>query len=99
MELDELKAKKEAPEWMSQESLNTLLGGYLLENETPREMYRRVSDSAAKYLNKPELADKFFNLMWKNWLCPASPVLSNTGTNRGFNISCFGSIPESDSVD
>ena len=32
----------------------------------------------------------FFEYIWKGWLCLASPVLSNTGTDRGFPISCFG---------
>ena len=27
--------------------------------------------------------------MWTGWLCLASPVLSNTGTDRGLPISCF----------
>jgi ribonucleoside-diphosphate reductase alpha chain len=36
--------------------------------------------------------------MWNNWLCPASPVLSNMGTSRGLPISC-NSIHVGDSVD
>jgi ribonucleoside-diphosphate reductase alpha chain len=33
--------------------------------------------------------------MWKNWLCPSTPVLSNAGTDRGFTISCFSSyVPD-----
>ena len=36
--------------------------------------------------------------MWSNFLCPASPVLSNLGTNRGLPISCFG-VDTPDSVD
>lgn len=83
------------PEWLTEESIKTLESGYLLKNETVKEMYERVSRSAAK--NYPELAGFFFDAMWKNWLCLATPVAANMGTDRGLPISCFGSYA-SDSV-
>lgn len=87
--LDELKFVGEAPNWMEDVGYKTLCGGYLLPNETPRQMYTRVAEAAASYYpDDPMLVEKFFNIMWKNWLCPASPVLSNMGTNRGLPISC-----------
>jgi ribonucleoside-diphosphate reductase alpha chain len=43
------------------------------------------------------MEDVFFNYIWKGWLCLASPVLSNTGTERGLPISCFG-IDVADSI-
>lgn len=99
MTLEQLKEKDEAPEWMGEEGLKTLRGGYLLENETPRQMYRRVARAAASYYkNSSHWEAKFFDVMWKNWLCPASPVLSNMGTDRGLPISC-NSIHVGDSVD
>lgn len=107
MKLDKLKKEGEAPNWMTTESLRTLEGGYLLPKETPKEMYERVSKAAAFQLAKKDgdynhelaasYADKFFDLMWKNWLCPASPVLSNMGTTRGLPISCFSNFVD-DSV-
>src|SRR6056300_1231307 len=75
----------------------TISGGYLLQSETPKEAYRRVSNAVARRLYKPELADKFFDYIWKGCLCLASPVLSNTGTDRGLPISCFG-IDVADSI-
>jgi ribonucleoside-diphosphate reductase alpha chain len=75
----------------------TISGGYLLQGETPRDAYMRVSKAVARRLYKPELADKFFDYIWKGWLCLASPVLSNTGTDRGLPISCFG-IDVADSI-
>ncbi len=87
--LDELKLAGEAPEWMNEEGYRTLCGGYLLPDETPLQMYSRVALAASRYYpNDPSLFEKFFNIMWKNWLCPASPVLSNMGTTRGLPISC-----------
>ena len=99
MTLEQLKEAEQAPEWMGEEGYSTLASGYLLENETPRDMYRRVSKAAASYY-PAELAAKletrFFDYMWNNWLCLASPVCSNMGTKRGLPISCYGAaVPDS----
>ena len=75
----------------------TITGGYLINGESPKDAYVRVAKTIAKRLYKPELADKFFDYIWKGWLCLASPVLSNTGSDRGLPISCFG-IDVADSV-
>lgn len=75
----------------------TITGGYLLQGESPRQAYMRVATAVARRLYKPELADKFFDYIWNGWLNLASPVLSNTGTDRGLPISCFG-IDVGDSV-
>lgn len=75
----------------------TITGGYLMPGETPRDAYMRVASTAAKRLYKPELAEKFFDYIWMGWLNLASPVLSNTGTDRGLPISCFG-IDVADSI-
>lgn len=37
-----------------------------------------------------EWEGKFFNLLWKGWLAPSTPVLSNTGTIKGMPVSCSG---------
>ena len=75
----------------------TITGGYLLPTETPREAYQRVAKTVAKRLYKPELSERFFEYIWNGWPCLASPVLSNTGTDRGLPISCFG-IDVADSI-
>ena len=51
----------------------------------------------ARRLKKPQLASKFFDYIWRGWLNLASPVLSNTGTERGLPISCFG-VDVADSI-
>lgn len=85
------------PEWMNEISLATISNGYLLPDENPKKAYRRVADAVAKRLDRPDLANKFFKYMWKGWLNLASPVLSNTGTDKGLPISCFG-IDTPDSI-
>ena len=75
----------------------TISGGYLFGGESPKDAYMRVATTVAKRLYKPELADTFFEYIWNGWLCLASPVLSNTGLDRGLPISCFG-IDVADSI-
>lgn len=99
MTLQELKEAKLAPEWMQESGLKTLEGGYLLPDETPHAMYKRVAKAAGSYYaDSKKWNDKFFEAMWNNWLCGASPILSNMGTDRGLPISC-NSIHVGDSVD
>ena len=86
------------PEWGDTDVYKkTIAGGYLLQGETPKDAYMRVSTAVARRLYKPELAEVFFDYIWKGWLNLASPVLSNTGTDRGLPISCFG-IDVADSI-
>ena len=86
------------PDWGETEVYKkTISGGYLLNGETPRDAYNRVCTTVARRLDRPELAETFFKYIWKGWLCLASPVLSNTGTDRGLPISCFG-IDVADSI-
>jgi ribonucleoside-diphosphate reductase alpha chain len=65
---------------------------YLTEKlrETP------TTESAQQWLDD-WIDQNFFKYIWKGWLCLASPVLSNTGTDRGLPISCFG-IDVADSI-
>tara|TARA_R110000744_G_scaffold173443_5_gene292158 strand:+ start:409 stop:2124 length:1716 start_codon:yes stop_codon:yes gene_type:complete len=88
---------KDYPEFFDDVALSTISKGYLLPGETPRKAYRRVSNAVADRLNRPDLASKFFKYIWNGWIGLASPVLSNTGTDRGLPISCFG-IDTPDSI-
>ena len=86
------------PEWAEADIYKkTIQGGYLNNGETPKEAYERVARTVAKRIKKPEMEETFFEYIWKGWLCLASPVLSNTGTDRGLPISCFG-IDVADSI-
>ena len=86
------------PTWGNTEIyVKTISKGYLMKGETPKDAYWRVCTTVAKRLGKPEMASKFFDYIWKGWLNLATPVLSNTGTERGLPISCFG-IDVADSI-
>ena len=81
---------KDYPEWMNEVALSTISKGYLIPGETPKKAYRRVANAVADRLERPDLANKFFKYIWSGWIGLASPVISNTGTDRGLPISCFG---------
>ena len=86
------------PSWANTEIyVKTISKGYLLSGEKPKDAYWRVATTAARRLDKPQMATKFFDYIWKGWLNLATPVLSNTGTDRGLPISCFG-IDVADSI-
>lgn len=36
--------------------------------------------------------EAFFNIMWRGWLSPSTPVLINMGTDRGTPVSCSGQV-------
>jgi ribonucleoside-diphosphate reductase alpha chain len=88
---------KDYPEFFDEVALSTISKGYLLPGETPKKAYRRVAHAVAMRLNRPDLENKFFKYIWNGWIGLASPVLSNTGTDRGLPISCFG-IDTPDSI-
>jgi ribonucleoside-diphosphate reductase alpha chain len=67
---------------------------YEVEGRSVRGQFERIAATAASHLRKfggEEIAnEKFFELLWKGWLSPSTPVLANTGTNRGLPVSCSG---------
>lgn len=92
--LEELQEQGLAPGWMTAEAFQMISNGYLQPGETPRDAYMRVAQTIGPKVNIP--SQVFFDIMWNNWLCPSSPVLSNTGTDN-LPISCFASYFPDDS--
>lgn len=87
------KVNVDYPAWGNNDLyLTTIKGGYLQKDETPQQAYRRLSKAAVHYLNMPELEEDMFNMLWNGWLIPATPVMSNFGTNKGLPISCFSGV-------
>ena len=59
---------------------------YLLPGEEYQELFMRV----AKYYSDDEAhAERIYNYISNLWFMPATPILSNGGTDRGLPISCF----------
>lgn len=64
----------------------TLLDRYLLPGESFQDLFARV---AMYYGDDTAHAQRLYDYMSKLWFMPATPVLSNGGTERGLPISCF----------
>ena len=75
--------------WLNEESKQILSRGYLLENETVQDAVERITQAAAKHLNRPDLAKEFEKLIANGWMSLSSPIWANMGTERGLPISCF----------
>ena len=95
----QLQADGLAPEWMSTASYQLLTGqDYLDTAETPRDMYLRIAKQAAEltkfdiptYFGYDTWFEAFFDIMWKGWLSPSTPILTNMGNSRGHPIACSG---------
>lgn len=85
-----LKAEGLIPEWFTTDGLNFFKQKYQYEAASYKEQLQRIARTAAKHTKDVVLwEDKFFNLLWKGWLSPSTPVLSNMGTSRGLPVSCF----------
>jgi len=89
---------KDYPEWMDEIGKSIISQGYLLPEENVFKAFTRVSKAAGRRLKRKDLIPFFNEAIEKNWLCLASPVLSNLGTERGMPISCFG-IDTDDSIE
>ncbi|WP_367364729.1 ribonucleoside-diphosphate reductase subunit alpha [Candidatus Tisiphia endosymbiont of Nedyus quadrimaculatus] len=59
---------------------------YLLAGEDFQDLFARV---ASYYADNAEIAQQLYEYISKLWFMPATPVLSNGGTDRGMPISCF----------
>ncbi len=59
---------------------------YLMPNENFQDLFARV---ASYYADNQEHATRIYNYISNLWFMPATPILSNGGTERGLPISCF----------
>jgi ribonucleoside-diphosphate reductase alpha chain len=59
-------------------------------------------DTEVSFKNKKEAQEywngKFFNVLWKAHMFGSTPLIANTGTDRGMPVSCSGGIMVEDSV-
>ena len=97
-----LQGLGEVPEWMTTHSYQLLTEkNYLQPGETPKDMYERLANRATELTKRKRIPVKefgyrtwfeaFFDVLWKGWLSPATPVLTNLGTPKNHPISCSGS--------
>ena len=89
----------QAPDWYTTAAYQLLVNQeYLDRGETPKDMYSRIALRASE-LTKFTIPENygysdwntaFFDIMWKGWLSPSTPVLTNMGNSRGHPIACSG---------
>jgi len=105
IERKQLQRNNEAPNWYTTSGYQLLKQkNYLLPGETPKGMYSRIATRAAhiadEILNIPlpvtwgynSWYNAFFDIMWKGYMSPSTPVLTNMGSDRGHPIACSGGI-------
>jgi ribonucleoside-diphosphate reductase alpha chain len=84
------------PEWYTTGGLQLFMEKYLYQADSIRDQFRRIARTAAKHLTHIGMdraaEEKFFELLWKGWLSPSTPVLANMGTDRGMPVSCSGGV-------
>lgn len=100
-ERKKLQADGLVPDWYTTQAYQMFSSKYAVPNEMRvRGRFEKIAFTLSRYMKgqEDEWNKKFFDLMWKGWLSPSSPVLANTGTTRGLNVSCSGGYV-GDSVD
>lgn len=81
------------PEWFTTAGWQLFKQKYLYQADTYKEQIERIVHTAAEHLPEgfyERAYNKFYELFWKGWLSPSTPILSNMGTARGMSVSCSG---------
>jgi len=100
-ERKQLQKEGKLPKWFTTQGWHLFKTKYANEGEDGwggrAEVIARV---AAKHAPKDgtDWEADFYEMIYKGWYSCSTPSLSNTGTKKGFNISCSGQYV-SDSVD
>lgn len=103
-ERKKLQAEGLVPEWYTTGGYQMFKDRYEYETNgrSVRGQFERIAKTAAKHLvgtkYEADAEREFFNLFWKGWLSPSTPVLANMGTTRGLPVSCSGTVVD-DSID
>lgn len=95
------QAKGVVPEWMTTAGYQLFKEKYE-ETGNAKKRYETIAKTLARHYKatpfETQAEDKFFEMLWKGWLSPSTPVLANTGTAKGLPVSCSGNVVE-DSID
>lgn len=98
-ERKELQELGHLPDWFTTPSWQLFRAKYLHNARGLRDTYERIAKTLSRHMpDQKSWETKFFNLMWKGWLAPSTPVASNTGTKKGLPVSCSGQYV-GDSID
>jgi ribonucleoside-diphosphate reductase alpha chain len=81
-----IETNPERDEKLTEFGKETLTDRYLLPGESYQDLFARVADA---YADDQDHAQRLYDYISRLWFMPATPVLSNGGTNRGLPISCY----------
>lgn len=84
--MNTVKCDKSRDDNLSSFGKAVLQDRYLLPEENYQDLFARV---AGYYGDDAEHAQRIYDYISQLWFMPATPILSNGGTNRGLPISCF----------
>jgi ribonucleoside-diphosphate reductase alpha chain len=93
-----LQALGEVPDWYTTGGYQMFMEKYTLPGQSLKERYQQVAKTAGDIaaelyeLDSEYWTAKFFDIIWKGWLSPSTPVLANLGTGRGMPVSCSGMV-------
>ena len=83
------------PSWYTTGGYQMFSSKYAMPGQTIRDRYKEIADSAGniatELYGENDWHNKFFDIIWKGWLSPSTPVLLNMGNDRGMPVSCAGS--------
>lgn len=89
-----LQEEGKIPEWFTSAAWQLFKEKYITaENPDIKSTFYRIARQAAKHApdDKEVWKEKFFQLLWRGWLAPSTPVLANMGLpKRGCPVSCSG---------
>jgi len=91
-ERKELQESGKLPAWFTTMGWQAFKSKYLYQAETYEEQIDRIVETVAKYAHTKQdyLKVRWKELFMNNHAYLATPVLANTGTNRGMSVSCSG---------
>lgn len=92
-----LQESGDLPKWFTTQGWQIFKSKYKLPEEKGfKQRAETVAKTLARHTDDPtHWGDKFFEVIWNGWLALATPVLANTGTNRGCPVSCTGNyVPD-----
>jgi ribonucleoside-diphosphate reductase alpha chain len=93
LERKALQEKGHLPDWYTTPGWQMFKEKYAYPGEDAvRGRHRKIAQTLSRHLKgrEAEWEEKFFKELWDGVLSPASPALSNTGTDRGMMVSCSG---------
>lgn len=92
-ERKKLQSEGLLPDWYTSQAWQMFSAKYAVPGEKAvKGRFETIAKTLSKHMvgHEKEWEKKFFDLMWKGWLSPSTPVLANCGTDRGMTVSCSG---------